>query len=204
MALQVSQVINQRYRIVKLLATGGFGAIYRAWDLQNNLPCALKENLDNSPESQRQFAEEADMLIKLNHPNLPRVWEHFVIHGQGQYLVMDFIEGDNLETMRLRSGGALSVNAVLLWIYQICDALVYLHSQNPPIIHRDIKPANILITSSGNAMLVDFGIAKRATGRNTTQGARGVTPGYSPPEQYTGAGTNERSDIYSLGATLYT
>lgn len=204
MPLSPSQVLKNRYRIVRLLATGGFGTVYRAWDLQGQCACAVKENLDQTPASQKQFAREADILMGLNHPNLPRVFEHFQDPGQGQFLVMDFIDGEDLETMRNRSGGALAEAVVLPWIRQVMDALTYLHSQNPPVIHRDIKPANICITPQGKAILVDFGIAKTQGSGHTTTGARAVTAGYSPPEQYTGSGTNERSDIYSLGATLYT
>jgi len=92
MALQTGQVFNNRYRIVKLLGQGGFGAVYRAWDSNLNKPCALKENLDVSPEAQRQFTREATVLANLSHPNLPRVTDHFILPGQGQYLVMDFVE----------------------------------------------------------------------------------------------------------------
>lgn len=204
MTLSTGQVLNNRYRIVKLLAVGGYGAVYRAWDLTNAIPCAIKENLDSSPESQRQFAREGDFLTQLSHPNLPRVFEHFIISGQGQYLIMDFIDGESLEAMRCHNGGALAESVVLPWIDQIFGALTYMHSQNPPVIHRDIKPANICITPQGKAILVDFGIAKHNTSGHTTRGAKAVTPGFSPPEQYTGAGTDQRSDIYALGATLYT
>lgn len=204
MALQVGQILLNRYRIVRLLAQGGFGTVYRAWDLQQQCPCAVKENLDLSVASQKQFTREADMLMGLSHPNLPRVYTHFDLPGQGQFLVMDFIEGENLEVMRSRNGGALNETAILPWMEQVMDALEYLHSQNPPIIHRDVKPANICITPQGKAVLVDFGIAKQSTG-HTTIGARAVTPGFSPPEQYAGGqGTDARSDIYALGATLFT
>ena len=99
MPLQTGQVFNNRYRIVKLLGQGGFGAVYRAWDSNLNKPCALKENLDVSPEAQRQFTREATVLANLSHPNLPRVTDHFILPGQGQYLVMDFVEGDDLASI---------------------------------------------------------------------------------------------------------
>jgi serine/threonine protein kinase len=205
MPLSTGQTLNNRYRIVKLLGQGGFGAVYRAWDLNLKIACALKENLDTSPEAQRQFEHEATILAKLHHPNLPRVTDHFIIPGQGQYLVMDFVDGDNLQELLERSGGSLPEDMVLSWLAQICDALTYLHSQKPAIIHRDIKPANIKITSDGRAMLVDFGIAKIFDPHlKTTIGARAITPGYSPPEQYGQGSTDGRTDIYALGATLYT
>ncbi|MEW5869914.1 MAG: protein kinase [Chloroflexota bacterium] len=204
MPLSPGQILNNRYRIVKLLGQGGFGAVYRAWDANLDEPIAIKENLDTSPAAQKQFQLEAKLLFRLTHPNLPRVIDYFVVPGQGQYLVMDFVEGEDLQEMLLRVGGPLPEAQVLQWISQICDALEYLHSQTPPIIHRDIKPANIKITPSGKAMLVDFGIAKVYDPHlKTTAGARAVTPGYSPHEQYGTGATDVRTDIYALGATLY-
>ena len=204
MPLSPGQVLNNRYRIVKLLGQGGFGAVYRAWDINMEAPCAVKENFDTSHEAVRQFKREATILHKLRHPNLPQVSDHFSIPGQGQYLVMDFVEGEDLGTMLQKIGGPLPESQVLEWASQVCDALVYLHSQNPPIIHRDIKPANIKITPQSKAMLVDFGIAKvYDPNLSTTVGARAITPGYSPQEQYGQGKTDACTDIYALGATLY-
>ena len=204
MPLLPGQILNNRYRIVKLLGQGGFGAVYKAWDLNLERPKALKENLEISPEAQRQFKREAQILTDLIHPNLPRVMDHFIIPDQGQYLVMDFIEGEDLGEIMDRVSGSLPEAQALEWIRQICDALDYMHSQNPPVIHRDIKPANIKITPQGRAMLVDFGIAKiYDASHKTTIGARAVTPGYSPPEQYGHDPTDAQSDIYALGALAY-
>jgi serine/threonine protein kinase len=203
MTLSVGQVVDNRYRIVKLLGQGGFGAVYQAWDTRLERLCALKENLDPTPEVERQFGKEATILANLNHPNLPRVIDHFTVAGQGQYLVMDYVEGEDLQQM-LDRRGPLPEAEVLPWITQVCDALAYLHDQPQPIIHRDIKPANVKIAPDGQPMLVDFGIAKfYDPARQTTLGARAITPGYSPPEQYGQGRTDTRSDIYSMGATLY-
>lgn len=203
MPLLAGQILHNRYRIEKLLGQGGMGAVYRAWDISLDVPVAIKENLDSSAETQKQFAREARILARLSHPNLPRVTDHFFIPGQGQYLVMDFVEGEDLGSM-LQRLGALPEPQVLTWITQICDALAYLHSQSSPIIHRDIKPSNIKVRIDGKAVLVDFGIAKVYNPRLvTTVGAKAVTPGYSPPEQYGMGVTDARSDIYALGATLY-
>ncbi len=212
MPLAQGQVLNNRYRVVKLLGQGGFGAVYRAWDMNLSRPCAVKENLDASAEAQAQFSREALILANLNHPNLARVIDYFFVPGQGQYFVMDFVEGEDLQEMldgavsgQRSAFSGLPEEQVLPWISQICDALDYLHSQNPPIIHRDIKPANIKITPQGKAMLVDFGIAKIFDPNlKTTVGARAVTPGFAPPEQYGQGKTDNRTDIYALGATLYT
>ncbi|WP_374689400.1 serine/threonine protein kinase [Promineifilum sp.] len=203
MPLATGDVLSSRYRIVQLLGQGGMGAVYRAWDLNLKKTVALKENSDASPEARQQFEREATMLAHLSHPNLPRVTDHFFLSNQGQYLVMDYVEGEDLESMldRLRR---LPEDQALNWVVQVCDALAYLHNRPQPIIHRDIKPANIRITQDGRAVLVDFGISKVYDAEaKTTLGARAVTPGYSPPEQYGGGSTDARSDIYALGATLY-
>ncbi|MFA0751777.1 MAG: hypothetical protein SLRJCFUN_002180, partial [Candidatus Fervidibacter sp.] len=195
-------VLHGRYRLERVLGCGGMGAVYLATDLRLGSKVAVKENLDMSPESQQQFAMEARVLATLRHPNLPRVQDFFVADGR-QYLVMDYIAGDDLEEV-VKKRGPLPPQEAVRWLLQVLDAVQYLHSQNPPIIHRDIKPANIKLSPDGRAYLVDFGIAKVLRAGNRTQaGARAVTPGYSPPEQYGTAPTDQRSDIYALGATLY-
>lgn len=205
MPIAPGQVVNSRYQIIRLLGQGGFGAVYQAHDLTLNRPCALKENLETSEEVKRQFNREAQILANLSHPGLPRVTDFFSIPGQGQYLVMDYVEGEDLQDMLDRTARPLPESQALGWIGQVCDALIYLHTHQPPIIHRDVKPGNIRITSRGQAMLVDFGIAKLYDSQtHTTAGARAFTPGYSPPEQYGRGATDARSDIYALGATLYT
>jgi len=205
MGLETGEVINNRYRIVKILGQGGFGAVYRAWDTSFNMACALKENLETTPQAQRQFEREACMLRTMKHANLPLVADYFIIPGKGQYLVMDFIDGQDVERLIEEKGGALPSDQVLNWIGQICDALDYMHLQDPPVIHRDIKPANIRITPQGQAILVDFGIAKSYDpSLKTSTSARALTPGYAPIEQYGQGKTDARTDIYALGATLYT
>lgn len=184
------------------MAQGGMGAIYRAMDQSLGVQVAVKENLFSSEEASRQFRHEATILGGLRHPNLPRVTDHFSIPGQGQYLVMDFIEGDDLRK-RISNSGTLPEEEVALIGAAICDGLTYLHKRQPSIVHRDIKPGNVKITPNGQVFLVDFGLAKISKpGQATTTGAQALTPGYAPPEQY-GKGTEPRSDIYALGATLY-
>ncbi|MCU0486042.1 MAG: protein kinase [Anaerolineales bacterium] len=203
--LTIGTMLAGRYRIVRMLGQGGFGAVYKAWDTRLNTPCAVKENFATSPEAEHQFAREASMLATMRHIHLPVMIDHFIIPGQGQYLVMDYVEGQDLQSMLDRAGKPLDEAQVLPWFIQVCEALSYLHSRKPPVIHRDLKPANIRITPEGTAMLVDFGIAKAYEPNiKTTMGARAVTPGYSPPEQYGLGSTDARSDIYALGATLYT
>ncbi len=202
MPLEIGTLLNNRYRLERVLGQGGFGAVYLATDQDLGLPCAVKENLNTSAQAERQFRREATLLASLRHPNLPRVTDHFVLAGQ-QYLVMDFIEGDDLK-QRLDQTGPLPETDALRWVLQLCDALMYLHSLTPPVIHRDIKPANIKITPDGSAVLVDFGIAKASeTGQKTTTGAAALTSGYAPPEQYQMGSTDGRTDEYALAATLY-
>ncbi len=204
MPLNPGQILNKRYRIIRQLGQGGFATIYRAEDLSLKAVCALKENLDYWDESQRQFEREARILAELRHPNLPHVFDYFIQPAQGQYLVMDYVEGYDLQEVLDRVNQPLIEKKVLEWIDQICDALIYLHTQTPPIIHRDIKPANIKVTPSNRAMLVDFGVAKiYDPDKQTTMAARAVTPGFSPVEQYGHGTTDARTDQYALAATLY-
>ncbi len=203
MTLAMGAILVNRYRVAALLGQGGFGAVYRGWDMTLSRHCAIKENFVVSEEAQRQFLREATVLANLTHPNLPRVNDHFVIPYQGQYLVMDYVDGEDLDKI-IATRGAIDPTQAMDWITQVLDALVYLHSRTPPVLHRDIKPANIKITAEGKAMLVDFGLVKLYDPHlRTTAGARAITAGFSPPEQYGQAATDARSDIYSLGATLY-
>jgi serine/threonine protein kinase len=201
-------VLHNRYQIIKPLGQGGMGAVYLAEDL--NLPgrlVAVKENFDSSQRAQEQFKREAVILARMKHPSLPQVTDHFLAPNR-QYLVMEYVEGEDLDEILSRRG-ALPEHEVLSWMGQIFEALEYMHGwvdpatkQPMPIIHRDIKPGNIKRTPEGRLMLVDFGIAKYQTTGGTETGARAASPGFSPVEQYSG-GTDPRSDIYALGATLY-
>jgi uncharacterized protein YfaS (alpha-2-macroglobulin family) len=203
MTLSANTLLENRYRIEGLLAQGGMGAIYRGFDLILDIPVAIKESFFKTPQGTRQFQQEARILARLHHPFLPRVINHFSV-GDQQYLVMDFVEGQDLWEMVTKRGQPLDQRQALNYLIQVCDAVQYLHQQNPPIIHRDIKPQNIKITPDNRAVLVDFGIAKVGHDDSLTDtGARGVTSGFSPPEQYSGTGTTPASDIYALGATLY-
>jgi serine/threonine protein kinase len=203
MTLEPGTLLNNRYRIIEVLGQGGMAAVYRAIDENLGVEVAVKENLFTTDEYARQFRLEATILAGLRQANLPRVSDHFVIEPQGQYLVMDFIEGEDLR-QRLDRLGPLPEQEVIIIGVAISDALSYMHSRTPMILHRDIKPGNVRITPGGHIFLVDFGLAKLVEGRETTNtGARAMTPGYSPPEQYGTARTDPRSDIYSLGATLY-
>lgn len=204
MTLDKDTLIHNRYRVIDILGQGGMGSVYRAIDENLGVAVALKENLFTTDEYARQFRLEAVILANLRHPNLPRVSDHFVLSDMGQYLIMDFIEGEDLRFRMERLGMLAEEDAVHIGA-AMCDALAYLHTRKPPILHRDIKPGNVKISPDGHIYLVDFGLAKvyQSASQATTTGARAMTPGYSPPEQYGTARTDPRTDIYSLGATLY-
>jgi len=198
-------ILQGRYHVVRQLARGGMGTVYEAVDERLDATVALKETSLDSEEFRRQFEREARLLARLSHPALPRVSDHFD-EGGGQFLVMQFVGGPDLEEMRrAREGGAFPVAQVLEWADQLLDALDYLHSQEPSVIHRDIKPQNLKLGARGQIILLDFGLAKGYTTQTTPLAASvvGYTPAYAPLEQIQGAGTDARSDLYSLAATLY-
>ncbi len=214
MPLYAGQILQSRYRIVALLGRGGMGAVYLAEDLRLGSRCAVKEQVPDPnanpqalAQARQQFEIEARVLAQLNHPNLPRVSDYF-LDGGNEYLVMEYVEGENLASVLARSGGALPEQVVLAWAGQVLDALDYLHGLRPtPVIHRDIKPANLILTPEGRVKLVDFGLVKLLDPNSpaTATAMKGMgTPEYAPLEQYAGAGhTDARSDIFSLGAMLY-
>lgn len=189
------------------------GAVYQAFDVRLNRTVAIKETLVETPELRRAFEREAHLLANLRHPALPNVIDHFS-EGDGLFLVMEFIPGRDLAEMLIERGHRpFDVAEVIAWADQLLDALDYLHSHRPPVIHRDIKPSNLKLISSRQIVLLDFGLAKGAGGQQQGEATRarvdaapsvlGYTPSYAPLEQIQGAGTNVRSDLYALGATLY-
>lgn len=202
MDLTPETVLQNRYRIMGQLGQGGMGMVYMAFDSSLEHVVAVKLNRNVSSQGSTQFIREARLLANLHHPNLPRVTDYFVI-GDSQFLVMDFIPGDDLGSL-IEKQGAFTLEQVLRWADQLGSALTYMHGQNPPVIHRDIKPQNIKLTPDGDAILVDFGIAKAAdASQMTATGALGLTPGYAPPEQYGSGRTGPYSDQYAFAATLF-
>jgi len=199
-------VLQNRYRIIRLLGQGGMGAVYEAMDARLDTTVALKETLFADERLRKQFEREARLLARMHHPALPRVSDHFA-EGDGQFLVMQFIPGDDLSQMMARKQGPFPADQVLTWGDQLLDALDYLHTQDPQIIHRDIKPQNLKLTGRGQIILLDFGLAKGQAGGvspiTSTASIFGYTPNYAPLEQIQGLGTDTRSDIYALSATLY-
>jgi len=204
--LSSETILQNRYRIIRQLGQGGMGAVYEALDQRLDTTVALKETLFADERLRKQFEREARLLARLHHQALPRVSDHFN-EGDGQFLVMQFIAGDDLQDMLTRRNRPFPQAEVMVWADQLCDALDYLHTQDPQIIHRDIKPQNLKLTSRGQIILLDFGLAKGSAGQmsvvTTSASIFGYTPNYAPLEQVQGLGTDERSDIYSLAATLY-
>ena len=197
-----------RYLIGKKVGEGGMAAVYQATDTRNNETVAIKEMSQDGltpqeiKESLDAFRFEADTLMRLRHPNLPRVYAHF-FEGARHYLVMEFIDGQTVEQRLIDAKGSLPETEVMGWAEQLCSALNYLHMQRPPIIFRDLKPSNVMVTRAGKVKLIDFGIARVfAPGRTRDTQILG-TPGFAPPEQYGKAQTDARADVYALGCTLY-
>ncbi|MCL4506620.1 MAG: SUMF1/EgtB/PvdO family nonheme iron enzyme [Chloroflexi bacterium] len=201
--LQIDQILQKRYRIVRVLGQGGMGAVYLAQDLSLEISCVVKEMLPPPdpalvPNVLKQFQREAKVLAGLRHNGLPRVSNYFT-EGDHYYLVMDLIEGRSLD--KLIGAAGLPEAAILTIADQLLDVLAYIHGQG--VLHRDIKPGNIIVQPDGRAILVDFGLVKVVSaGQSTRTLVSALTPQYAPPEQYTG-GADQRSDLYSLAATLY-
>ena len=208
-------VLNCRYVINKILGHGGMGAVYLATHVNLGTEWAIKQLLDlfgSDEDSQdekvkaiEQFNIEAKMLARLDHINLPKVIDFFEDSGS-YFLVMEFIKGKTLGEIERENIGFLPVEKILFWAIQLCNVLDYLHKQKPhPIIFRDLKPENIMLTDDNTIKLIDFGIAKIFNPASQTGTIlRGTgTLAFCPPEQYGTSGTDPRSDIYSLGATIY-
>jgi hypothetical protein len=205
--LDEGTILQNRYRVVRLLGRGGMGAVYEAVDERFNDRVALKQAAIVAPEMGRAFEREARLLRTLRHRSLPVVSDYFH-EDDAWYLVMDYVEGEDLSRRLKLAGGALPVDEVLSWGDQLLEVLEYLHGHEPPIVHRDIKPQNLKLTPAGRVVLLDFGLSKGAAGPDGTRGSGeksivGYTPHYAPLEQIHGVGTDPRSDLYALAATMY-
>jgi serine/threonine protein kinase len=208
--------LKDRYRILHKIGGGGFGNVYKAVDEVFGCSVAIKETREevaNLDKLRKAFEREAKLLHGLKHDSLPRVTDYF-FQEQTQFLVMDFVEGEDLAALlrdRLsQHRGPFTCQEILPWVDKILAALEYLHSRPEPIIHRDIKPANIKLAHDGEIYLLDFGLAKGMTGQMSTlidgqptSVVFGFTPQYAPLEQLQGTANGPESDIYALGATLY-
>jgi serine/threonine protein kinase len=204
--IEAGTILQNRYLINRQVGAGGMGTVYIATDQRFGSTVAVKETIFTDSNLRKAFAREAQLLNSLRHPALPRVSDHFE-EDNGMFLVMEYIEGDDLmEKLDLKKNG-FAIAEVLLWAEQLLDALDYLHTQQRPVIHRDIKPQNLKLTTRGDIVLLDFGLAKGTTNDSSsvsiTKSVFGYSRNYAPLEQIQGTGTDTHSDLYSLGATLY-
>ncbi len=226
MALPLGEILDRKFKIVKVLGEGGMGTVYKAelLDRPGNF-CAIKELLINPSTSEEErkaaierFNKEIDLLFGLKHPRIPSFMLSFQERGNS-YFVMEFVPGKSLDKMLEENKGPLNEENVIKWMMQVCEALAYIHTRNPPIILRDLKPGNVMLTDSGDVQLIDFGIARRFDPNKRTNTENLGTISYASPEHLgsiTDRGqrrsaqnpgklvqTDARSDIYSLGATMY-
>jgi serine/threonine protein kinase len=200
--VEIGTLLQDRYLIERQIGEGGMGAVYLAVDQKFGSHVAIKETFFQEEDLGEAFEREARLLNNLHHPILPHVSDYFVEDGR-HFLLMEFIEGEDLSEILAREG-AFPLEDVLRWTNELLDALDYLHSHKPPIVHRDIKPNNLKLTSRGNIILLDFGLAKLTSGDALgVKSIFGYSRRYSPLEQIQGTGTDARSDIFSLGATVF-
>jgi serine/threonine protein kinase len=204
--IKAGEILQGRYRIERQIGAGGMGTVFVATDERFGSTVAIKETLFTDERLLKAFEREARLLNSLRHPALPRVSDHFV-EENGQFIVMEYIAGDDLSEMMEQRGGAFPLEEVLKWADQLLDALDFLHTQEMPVIHRDIKPQNLKLTPRGQIILLDFGLAKgsvtNAESLTAAKSVFGYSRSYASLEQIQGTGTDPRSDLYSLAATLY-
>src|SRR2546425_1858381 len=226
MPLPIGSILDGKFKIVQVLGEGGMGTVYKVELVgRPGYYRAVKELLINpntSAEERRsaieRFDKEIDLLFSLKHPHIPSFLLSFQERGN-YYFVMEFVPGQSLDKMLEKNKGPLNEEDVIKWMMQVCEALSYIHSFNPPIILRDLKPGNVMVTPSGDVQLIDFGIARRFDPNKRTNTENLGTISYASPEhlgsltapgqkrsaQHPGklVQTDARSDIYSLGATMY-
>lgn len=204
--IEAGTVLQERYRVERQIGAGGMGAVFIATDERFGSTVAIKETFFTDEKFRKAFEREARLLNSLRHGALPRVSDHF-IDGNGQFIVMEYIDGDDLSEQLESEGRVFAVEDVLGWAVQLLDALEYLHTQEMPVIHRDIKPQNLKLNSRGQIILLDFGLAKgsntNAESATAAKSVFGYSRNYASLEQIQGTGTDPRSDLYSLAATLY-
>lgn len=199
--MEPGQIFNSRYKIVKVLGKGGMSSVYLAENLKLGTFWAIKE-IPKRPDSRVDFSAEPDILKKLSHPALPRIFD-IIDQDDAVFIIVDYIEGTALDK-ELEKAGKFREDVVVDWAKQLCGVLEYLHAFSPrPVIYRDMKPSNIILTDSGRLKLIDFGIAREYKCDSEYDTVFIGTRGYAAPEQYGGGQSNVTTDIYSLGVTLY-
>lgn len=205
--MEKGTLIQERYEVLELLGKGGMSKVYLVLDLKLEKKWAAKEIIrPENREEENLYIEsamtEADTMKRLDHPALPRIVD-VVEERNAIYIIMDYIEGESLE-MILKKGVSLEKDKVLKWAKELCEVLDYLHGQEPPVIYRDMKPGNIMVSHNGNIKLIDFGSVREYKIQGEEDTVCLGTRGYAAPEQFGGKGQSDvRTDIYSLGMTLY-
>ena len=200
--LNTGTILDRRYRIEHIIKQGGMGTVYGAHDVRLDRPCAVKMIPVASASEAAQYQGEARVLARLCHPHLPAIYD-CLEDVSTIFVIMQMIPGDDLEAFTLKNGPP-DWDVLLEWALQLAEVVQYLHGQSPPVIHRDIKPANIRLAPHGQIYLVDFGIAKELDGSTTATAARAASVPYAPLEQLQeGSHTDQQSDVYAFGATLY-
>lgn len=204
--LQIGELIDGKYKILNTIGQGGMSVVYLAMNEKANKQWAIKEvrkdGIQDFEIVRQGLVTEIEMLKRFSHPNLPTIVD--VIEDENRLLiVMDYIQGNPL-SKALEEYGAQPQENVIIWAKQLCDVLSYLHTRTPPIIYRDMKPQNVMLKPDGNISLIDFGTAREFKEKNLADTTCLGTRGYAAPEQFGGMGqTDERTDIYCLGATIY-
>ncbi|MBR3770571.1 MAG: serine/threonine protein kinase [Lachnospiraceae bacterium] len=200
---KIGDIICKKYKVLEVLGQGGVSHVYLVEDLKLQKNWAVKEITGLQEQwFVQSVMTEINVMKKLDHPALPRIVD-VIENGDSIYVIMDYIEGENLNSL-LNKNEKISQERMLKWAKELCDVLCYLHEQKPPIIYRDMKPANIIISHSGDVKLIDLGCAREYKEEGEEDTINLGTRGYAAPEQFGGKGqTDVRTDIYSLGVTLY-
>lgn len=204
--IKIGSLIENKYKVIAQIGRGGMSTVWLALNEKANKQWAIKEvrksSRNGSEIIKQNLITETKILTKLNHPNLPSIID--IIDGDNTYLIiMDYVEGRTLKDL-VDDKGALPQNDVINYAIQLCSVLEYLHERKPPIIYRDMKPANIMLKPNGEVVLIDFGTAREFKEGQENDTTSLGTRGYAAPEQYGGNGqTDQRTDIYNLGATIY-
>lgn len=201
--LEIGTIIDGKYKIVQKLGSGGYCEVFLALNERTNKNWAIKaiqKAANNYAEFNLNLSRELDILNGLNHPGIPAIID---IIDTKKYLliIMDYIEGKSFSKIVSETGAQNEID-VKNWSIQICKALEYLHTQTPPIIHNDINPRNIMILNDGQVKLIDFGAAIRLESESQQMTVFG-TSGFAAPEKYSLGKIDQRTDIYSVGVTMY-
>lgn len=202
--LRAGELYAARYRVAMQIGKGGMGRVYLAEDMRLNGKWVALKLTKPLPEERDAFLTEAKLMCGLSHPHLPAIVDYYPPDANGlACIVMDYIAGDTLAERFERFGLRLPFRLLLNYLIQLCEVLAYLHAQSPPIVFRDLKPSNVLIDRNDQAILVDFGIARRFRAGEQSDTLQLGTPGFAAPEQLRGEQSDARTDLYALGALAF-